>query len=236
MDEKTLVADTQPAEATGTCQQQAYDFVKSRILNRDFKPGQYITDNQVAEELSISRTPVREALRILEHEGFLISQARQGWKVYTLSLEDIHGIFDIKLAVESMVAGKAAECKDEEKRANLKNALGKMRQAVSATDYEAWRQADTELHYAIFAMYPNERALRIVENLNEQWYRLRIGFVTLKGRMERSFHEHVPLVESILAGNGEEAERHMRAHINNVQEELVQLLVNVVLPFVQEGV
>jgi len=236
MDEKILPVATQPAEASGTFQRQVYDSVKSRILNRDFKPGQYITDKQIAEELNISRTPVREALRILEHEGFLISQARQGWKVYTLSLEDIHGIFDIKLAVESMVAGKAAACTDEEKRANLKNALERMRQAVSATDYEAWRQADAELHHAIFAMYSNERALRIVENLNEQWYRLRIGFVALKGRMERSFHEHVPLVESILAGNGEEAERHMRAHINNVQEELVHLLVNVVLPFVQEGV
>jgi DNA-binding GntR family transcriptional regulator len=227
---------TKPAESATTYQQQAYDLVKARIMNLDLKPGQYVTDSQIADELNISRTPARDALRLLEHEGFLISEARRGWKVYSLSLEDIHEIFDIKVVLESMIARRAAECDDEEKRVALKDVMERMKQAAAAKDDEAWRQADIELHDTIFSMCPNERAVRIIRNLNEQWWRVRIGFLAMQGRIERSNPEHEAIVESILAGNGEKAEHWMRVHLNNVREELVRLLVNLVLPFVQEGV
>jgi len=65
---------------------------------------------------------------------------------------------------------------------------------------------------------------------------VRIGFVAMQGRIERSNPEHEEIVQSILSGDGERAERHMRVHLNKVREELVRLLVNLVLPFVEEGV
>jgi DNA-binding GntR family transcriptional regulator len=224
------------ANSTTTYQQQAYDLVKARIMNLDLKPGQYVTDNQIADELNISRTPVRDALRLLEHEGFLISEARRGWKVYSLSLEDIHEIFDIKVALEGMITGQAAECDDEEKRAALREAMERMKQAAAANDDETWIEADIELHDTIFSMCSNQRAARIIRNLNEQWWRVRIGFLAMQGRIERSNPEHEAIVESILAGDGKAAEHLMHVHLNNVREELVRLLVNLVLPFVQEGV
>jgi DNA-binding GntR family transcriptional regulator len=92
-------ASDQPREAvnelTTTLQDQAYEFVKGRIMNLDLKPGEYITDSQVVKEMEVSRTPVRDALRRLEQEGLLIDQGRRGWKVYALSLQDIHDIFDL---------------------------------------------------------------------------------------------------------------------------------------------
>jgi DNA-binding GntR family transcriptional regulator len=224
------------AEPDSTYQQQAYNFVKEQIMNLDLKPGQYITDSQVADKLKISRTPVRRALSLLEHEGLLISQARRGWKVRSLTLEDIQEIFDIKVVLEGMIARQAAECDDEEKRAVLVAALERMKQAAAVKDDEVWMQADVELHETIFAMCLNKRAVRIIKDLNEKWWRLRIGFLTLQSRVERSNPEHQAIVEAILAGDGDEAERLMRIHLNNVREELVLLLVNMVLPFVEEGV
>jgi DNA-binding GntR family transcriptional regulator len=236
MTENISTTHSQPVEAVRTFRQQAYNVVKARILNRDLKPGQNITDSQIAAELNISRTPVREALRELEHEGFLINQPRQGWRVYSLSLEDIHEIFDIKVALEGMLARQAAQCTDSEKQATLREAIEQMKQAVALHDYAAWRQADIELHRAIFAMGMNGQADRIIDNLNEQWYRLRIGFLALQGRTEQSCREHEPVVTAILAGDGDAAESQMRLHINNVRQELVHLLVNLVLPFTQAGV
>jgi len=236
MNENESATRTQPAKSVTTYQQQAYAFVKTRIMNLDLKPGQYVTDSQIASELNISRTPARDALRLLEHEGFLISEARRGWKVYSLSLEDIHEIFDIKVVLEGMIARRAAECDDEEKRAALRDAMERMKQASAANDNEAWRQADVELHDTIFSMCSNERAARIIRSLNEQWWRVRIGFLAMQGRIERSNPEHEAVIVSILAGNGEQAEHSMRDHLNNVREELVHLLVNLVLPFVQEGI
>jgi DNA-binding GntR family transcriptional regulator len=228
---------TQPeAQSTATLREQAYDFVKAQIMNLDLKPGQYVTDSQVANELKISRTPVREALRRLEQEGLLVNQARRGWKVYALSLEDIHEIFDIKQALEGMIARRAANCEDSELRAALKATMERMRRAGDADDPVAWHEADAQLHQVIFAMGANERATGIIQNLNDQWHRVRIGFIALQGRIERSNPEHEAIIGSIISGDGGEAERLMHIHLNNVRDELVRLLTNLVLPFVEEGV
>jgi DNA-binding GntR family transcriptional regulator len=219
-----------------TFQQQAYDFIKSQIMNLGFKPGQYITDSQIAGQLNISRTPVREAFYRLEKEGLLINEARRGWKIYTLSLDNINDIFDIKEVVEGMVARKAAGCRDETLQDRLREALGVMEAAAEANDADAWLKADFHLHDILFQMAGSEIAYRIIANLNDQWHRVRLGFVALQGRTKRSVDEHRRIIESVLDGEGEEAERRMRSHLNQVRDELVHLLATMVLPFVEEGV
>jgi len=216
-------------------QQLAYDAVKARVLSLDLKPGQYVTDSQVAQTLGVSRTPVREALRRLEQEGLLTNEARRGWRVCALSLEDIHEIFEIKRVTEGMMARKAALCTEPESRQALAAALEDMQRAAQGNDYEAWRQADQALHATVRRMAHNERAGSIVGNLDDQWFRLRAGFVALEGRIERSAGEHEAIVSSILAGDAGAAERHMQAHIENVQQELERVL-KIVLTFVQAGV
>ena len=224
------------ANSNTTYQQQAYEFIKTQITNHTLKAGQYITDAKIAKELNISRTPVREAFHRLENESLLVYEARRGWKVYTLSLEDINEIFDIKEVVEGMAARRAAECQDERLRAELQNTFREMCEAAEANDTDTWIRADLQFHDIIFAMANNERACRIIKNLNDQWNRVRIGFTTIQSRVDRSCDEHKAIMEGILSGDGEEAERQTHAHFNQVREELIHLLVNVVLPFVEEGV
>jgi len=223
-------------EKVRTLQQEAYNYVKSKIMNREFKPGQFLQDAQLAAELSFSRTPVREALRLLEHEGLLISQARRGWKVYSLTLQDIKEIFNIKMVLETKIARWAAESNDEDRRNILKNLMGKMKQAMLSDDHESWRKADTELHSIILGMGRNERASRIIRDLNDQWYRVRIGLIAMQGRVERSNIEHEAIVERILAKDGEGAEKMMEEHLHNLRVELEHVLVNMVFPFLEGGV
>jgi DNA-binding GntR family transcriptional regulator len=85
-------------------------------------------------------------------------------------------------------------------------------------------------------MARSDRGHRIVANLNDQWHRVRIGFVAIRGRMIRSTDEHQSIIDAILASDGDAAEQLMRRHLNAVREELVRLLVNLVLPFVDNGV
>ncbi|RPI32053.1 MAG: GntR family transcriptional regulator [Chloroflexota bacterium] len=221
---------------SSTNQQQAYDFIRDQILNLGFKPGECLTDTQIAAQLNMSRTPVREAFYRLEKEGLLINEARRGWKVYTLSLEDIHEIFDIKEAIEGMIARKASECQSEELRSDLRIALKSMDEAATSGNTEAWLQADIRLHNVLYEMADNDRAYRIITNLNDQWHRLRIGFVAMQSRTTRSVEEHNDFIDAILDGDGEKAEELMRSHLNRVREELVYLLKTVVLPFVNKGV
>jgi DNA-binding GntR family transcriptional regulator len=219
-----------------TYQQQAYEYVKSQIMNRGLKAGEYVADARIAEELNISRTPVREAFHRLEKENLLLYEARRGWRVHTLSLKDIEEIFEIKIVVEGMTSRKAAECKNQELRAALQTAFQEMCNAAAANDINAWMQADIRFHDTIFAMADNERARRIVWNLNDQWNRVRIGFTAIRSRVDRSISEHKAIMDGILAGDGKEAERRTHVHFRQMREELIHLLVNMVLPFVDKGV
>jgi len=230
-----IVSDTGPPPVP-TYQQRAYNYIREQIFLLVFKPGEFITDTQVATKLDISRTPVREAFHRLEQEGLLVNVARRGWRVYSLSLEDIHEIFDVKVAVEGMVARKAAESTNEELRRELMTALEHMAEAAATGNIDAWIQSDQRLHQVLFDMARNDRARQIVMNLNDQWLRVRIGFTAIQGRMTRSADEHRLVIQAILAGNGEEAELLIRQHLNTVREELVHLLATLVLPFVSEGV
>jgi DNA-binding GntR family transcriptional regulator len=219
-----------------TNQEKAYVYIKSQILNLGFKPGEYLTDIQISTRLKISRTPVREAFRIIEKEGLLIYESRRGWKVYTLSLEDINEIFEIKITIEGVLSRKAAKCKDEALRNKLRETLDFMRKAVEINDLDSWSIYDGDMHHIIFLMAGNQRALQIVESINDQWNRVRIGFTARTGRIKSSIIEHQAFVESILAGNEDDAEKYTREHLKKVRDELVSLLVNMVLPFAKDGV
>ncbi|MBN1147112.1 MAG: GntR family transcriptional regulator [Anaerolineales bacterium] len=224
------------AETSLTHQQRAYDYVKRQIMEVGIKPGAFITDASIASEMDISRTPVREAFRRLEREGLLVYKARRGWKVYSLSLKDINEIFDLKVEIEGMVARQAAACRDQTLRNELKATLQRMHVAADNNDIEAWVNNDPWLHAIIFAMGGNQRARTIVENLNDQYHRVRVGFVARAERIQRSIIEHEAFVDAILSGDGETAEKLMREHQNLLRQELVHLLETMVMPFVEKGI
>jgi DNA-binding GntR family transcriptional regulator len=223
------------SETNSTFQQQAYDYVKDQITGLKLKPGQTLTDSQVAASLNISRTPVREALRRLEQEGLLVNDSRRGWKIYSLSLDDIRQIFELKQLLEGLIVEQAAACQDTGLRSTLQEALGRMQTAAAACDYEAWRLADAHLHLTLQQMSRNRRACTTVQSLDDQWFRLRAGYIALEGRMQRSVHEHAEIVASLLAGDGVRAAEKMRAHISYVYHDLVGTL-RMVMPFVQGNI
>ncbi len=219
-----------------TFQETAYKYIKKRIVNLGFKPGEYLTDIKIADDLGISRTPVREAFRVLEREGLLIYEPRRGWRVYTLSLEDIHEIFEIKIALECLIARKAARCDDAVLRSKLKEMIVNMRKAADEGNVESWVELDLDLHHLIFMMANNQRAMSFIENINDQWNRIRIGFSARTGRISRSIYEHEAMVEAILSGDAEKAEKETKTHLELVRDELVTLLVKMVLPYATNGV
>ncbi len=215
---------------------QAYNVIKSKIMNRDYKPGQYITDKHIENEMNISRTPIREALFLLEHEGFLSKKARRGWKINTLSLDDINQIFEIREVLEGLIARKAAECHDENQRTALKACIKRMKLAAEAKDHDAWRKEDLEMYNILYTMSHNARASQIIRNINDHWHKLRIGLLALEGRIERSTKEHENIALCILSGDVEKAENQMREHTRNIRQEVEHLLVHLILPFTENGV
>jgi len=223
------------ANSTETYQQQAYNYVRDRILSMAFKPGDRITDSSIASELNISRTPVREALQRLEIEGLLSSEARRGWKVTSLTIKDIEDIFDLKCEIEGLIARKAAICKDDDHRKTLQELLGAMKEASSNSDIDSWIEIDSSIHHLFYVMAQNERAERIINNLNDQWHRLRTGFIKLKGRLDPATDQHAKVILAILDGDPDAADAAMHEHLNDVRNGLLQVLVTMILPYARNG-
>jgi DNA-binding FadR family transcriptional regulator len=96
-------------------------------------------------------------------------------------------------------------------------------------------QADIRLHNILFLMSNNERAENYINNLNDQWHRLRLAYTALQGRTEKSIIEHSRIVTSVLEGDAEKATNYMCDHLIRVREDLEKLIEKVILPFSNSG-
>jgi DNA-binding GntR family transcriptional regulator len=201
----------------------------------EYRPGDYITDSQIAAELKISRTPAREAFQRLENEGLLISEARRGWRIYSLTIKDIEDIFDLKCEIEGLVARKAAMGNNEEHHQALRNYLSCMQEASINDDVATWMEMDSSLHHLLYQMAQNDRAERIIKYLNDQWHRLRRGFINLQGRLDIATNEHEKIVNAVISSDAEGAELAMQAHLNSVRRGLLKVLVTMILPYARDG-
>jgi len=135
-----------------------------------------------------------------------------------------------------LIARKAAKCSDDILRKKLKETLESMRQAAETDNVESWVELDVVLHHLIFMMADNQRAMNYIENINDQWNRLRVGFSARTGRISRSIKEHEAMVVAILSGDSDKAEEETICHLKLVRDELITLLVNMVLPYAKDGV
>lgn len=216
----------------------AYDTIKTNILTLKLKPGQFVSDLEIATELNLSRTPVRDALRRLEFEGLVNSQSRKGWQVSPLTLEDIREIFTLKCVLQSLLARQAAACRDETLRAALAEELQRMQQCNDAKDQPGWEKAHVAFHQTLLEMTgkPNGRTARMVDNLNDQWRRLRVGLYAIEGYRQREMKDHIEIGNAILAQDEDGAAALMEKHLERVKDEILHLLSNLVFPFAPNGI
>ncbi|MBC7319594.1 GntR family transcriptional regulator [bacterium] len=209
-----------------------YEKIKELILNMDLKPGEFISEAILAKKLNVSRTPVREALKKLEQEGLIVTEGKRK-RVFILTLKDLKGIFDLKRIIETEVVRWAIERGKEEDFKKLKEAieglerLAKSRPKNSTEIREwfiLWLKQDREFHNIIFDMADNKRAEQIVENLNSQWHRLRIGIDAIEGRIEKALEEHKKIAQAILGKDITKAKEAMLEHLDNLYNSVSSLM------------
>ncbi len=199
-----------------------FDVLKSAVVSGQLKPGERLMEQQVAEELGVSRTPVREAIRRLELEGFLIMIPRKGAYVADISLKDIAQVFEVRAAMESLAAGLAAERITNDQLDMLERKLVEVKAAVDSSDIEAIIKIDTDFHEIIYNASRNERLVQILSNLREQIQRYRSASLAYPGRLKDTLEEHKELVEAISDRNVALAQRLAKEHIENAENIIVE--------------
>lgn len=195
--------------------------LREAIVNGILTPGERLMEIQLAEEMGVSRTPVREAIRKLELEGFVVMIPRKGAYVAGVSFKDVKDVFEIRAALEGLAAGLAAEKVTQEEIEQMERALHYEREPASL---EEMVQSDTDFHALLYKASRNERLIQILANLREQIQRFRTTSLAVPGRGKNAIQEHRAMVDAIARHDVEDAQSLATAHIENAANIMYEAL------------
>jgi DNA-binding GntR family transcriptional regulator len=201
-----------------------FDAIREAILKGVLKPGERLMEVQLAEEMGVSRTPVREAIRKLELEGLVVMVPRKGAYVAGLSLKDAAEVFEIRHSLEGLAAALAAERITDEELKTMEKILKEVTEAAEREDVETVIQKDAEFHQILFSTTRNQRLAQIVGNLKEQIDRFRIQSFTNPERIKSINKEHAKIIKAIKERNARKAEKLAKEHIEKVENNVMDVI------------
>lgn len=200
-----------------------FETLRDAIITGQLKPGERLMEVQLAEELGVSRTPVREAIRKLELEGLVVMVPRKGAYVADISTKDVAEVFEIRAALESLAAGLAAERITQEELEELHRILET--ESTENLDLETLIEVDTAFHEVIYKASRNERLVQIISNLREQIQRFRSITLAKPGRMKDALKEHKQIVEAISQGDVALARQLAQQHIEIAESNMLEAIL-----------
>ncbi len=196
--------------------QKVYRALKTEIIKGSLKPGTKLSEGKIAEQMGVSRTPVREALKELAAEGFVKMNPNQAVVVSNASVEDVQEVLQIRGVLEGLAARLATKMISEEEIKELEKYQKQMEYYTKKDDVLAFSEMDAEFHELILNVCGNNRLIQIRKNLSDQAHRYRIRSLSVPGRLKYSLKEHQEIVEALKRKNAEQADRLSQKHIENV--------------------
>ena len=197
-----------------------YEGVREKIVSGEIKPGAILTEAELADEYGVSKTPVREALVLLRHEGFLDSMPRIGHVVATFTVQDVLEVFHLRSILEAEAAGLAAErITEDEIGALLENRDEESALSETADGdgfYERAYELNVAFHHLIAQASGNRRLADLVKRLMEDMRRM----LAFDPRFVEPQH-HVEIIEMLKRGDRAEAEEAMRRHVEETKSRLL---------------
>jgi DNA-binding GntR family transcriptional regulator len=198
----------------------AYREIRQRIL--DGMSGS-LSEQVLASELAISRTPVREALKRLEREGLVQSLPRRGTFVTELGAHDVAEIYQIRIALETLAAHTAATQMDPEEIARLRAQLDAAHDLARRGRARDAFESDLEFHKRIIAATHNQRLAQILATLDDQVHQIRALALRSPGRLEDALEEHERILRAISQHDPAEAGEAMHAHLRAARETALRM-------------
>ena len=186
--------------------------IRRRIVNGDYPPGERLTEERLAVDFGVSRNPVREALRVIEAEGFVTMTPRRGAVVSTPDVETISDLFAVRASIEATAARIAAERASAADIADLRSLLDAARKATDEADFSRVAQLNNDFHTRVIAITGN----RWLVSISDALY-LHVHWIFRLGAADRAPHswvEHIRSVDAIEAGDPDRAEAEARAHLH----------------------
>lgn len=198
---------------------QVFEKLESDIVSGVYPRGEILTELKLVEQLNVSRTPIREALRRLEQER-LIQDSGKGSVVLGITLEDLVDIMDIRLRCEGLAARYAAINRTEEETEQLHQLSELQDFYVSKGDYDHLREIDDDFHELIYELCGRHVLMDTLRPLHRKTQRYRRG--SIAQRRQKSIDEHKAIAKAICDGSADLAEELMCNHIENAKKTMIE--------------
>ncbi len=202
--------------------EMVYEELKMQILKGSIIPGTRMMEVELAEEMGVSRTPIREAIRKLEKEGLVTIEPRRGAYASMISTEDMVEILEVRQDLEGLAAYFAANRMTEEKMEELREVSNSYNEAVKSGKMEDMIKYDTRFHHIIVESCRNKILVQMIEQLQELVLRFRYIYYDNFRRAENMPEEHEAIVAAISEGNADKARAAADIHIDRLKELVVK--------------
>lgn len=193
--------------------QDVAERLRQQIFARELEPGSWIDELKLCADYGISRTPLREALKVLAAEGLVTMKVRRGAYVTEMSRDDVAEVYHVLALLESDAAGRVADKASDEQRAELASLHEKLEKSVRHRD--AFFALNEQFHMTLLQMAGNRWALQLVTDLRKVMKLNRHHSLFKKGRLSDSLAEHRALMAAIAARDAATATRLMKSHFEN---------------------
>jgi DNA-binding GntR family transcriptional regulator len=184
--------------------------LRQRIFRRELEPGSWIDELKIAEEFGISRTPLREALKVLAAEGLVTMKVRRGAYVTEMNEKDLRDVYHLLSLLESDAAGVVAERATPEQQQTLRDLHAELESA--AGNREAFFSVNERFHMALLDMADNRWRSQMVADLRKVMKLNRHNSLFKQGRIEDSLSEHRAILDAMLSRDAEGTRRAMQTH------------------------
>ena len=201
-----------------TMHQAAYKQLKHAILSGKLTPDDFYTENDFAQVLNISRTPVREAVKDLIHDNLLFSVPRKGLKVREFTESEVEQIFLVRKAIESQVVGQLLKTITEGQISFLEKLIEDQERAIEAGDRIAFIRLDQRFHHRMIRFIHYELIEDLIIKLHNMTRLIGHQAIEKKGRTEEVIREHRRILEALKKGDSDRAKQAMVTHLENTQQ------------------
>lgn len=203
--------------------QEVAERLRQRIFAHELTPGTWIDEQKLAEQYGISRTPLREALKVLASEGLVELKPRRGCYVTEISRRDLDDLFPLIAMLEGRCAAEAVSKAKPADIAALKQIHEALEKAAHDERIEAFFEANQEFHRKVQELSGNRWLLQVIQDLRKVLKLSRMHSLSLEGRLQQSLDEHRLIMVAIAGGDAKRAEQLMHDHLLSGREALAKM-------------
>lgn len=216
--------ESRGVQGSGPLSSQVFEALEGDILSGRLQPGESLNEQKLSDQMQVSRTPVREAIRMLEQTGLVEVTPHRGAVVLGISNEDFKDISTIRMYVEGLSARWAAEHITPQQLQELTELVELQEFYLMKGRVTQINDLDSHFHQRIYQASGSRTLSHILSELHHmiQWFREES--FRAEGRAEKAVAEHRQILEAVAAGDGELAERLMVAHIEKAKENILHLM------------